>query len=293
MNSFPLFNVIIAAALSAALYIILKFFRRWNIHNLQGLTFNYLTASLMAFFITREKNVSLLYQVPHILPPALLIGMLFITVFYITAMTAQKSGLAVTSIAGKMSMVIPIIAGILLYNDSVSVLRISGIILALAAVVLSSTGPSIESDSQVKKNLWLPVLLFLGSGLVDTSIKISEHYFITPDNINLYFSFLFGTAGCFGVIKLAINYFRYKQKIELKSVWAGILLGTTNYYSLVFLVRALAAPGAESSLIFAIVNMLVVIISTVCGILIFLEKPGKLKLAGIGISLAAIYILSR
>jgi drug/metabolite transporter (DMT)-like permease len=291
MNGFPIVTAGLAAAFSALLYIILKYFQRWNVNNLQGLTFNYITASLLSFVITRETNTALLHTVPVILPPAILIGLLFISVFYLTALTAQKSGLAAVSIASKMSMAIPIVAGVLIFNDKITLVRITGILLALLAVFLS--GSSSGEKSVDRSKILLPVLLFIGSGLVDTSIKISEHYFINPENINLYFSFLFGTAGCFGITILIFRYFQFKEKITLQSVIGGIILGSVNYYSLVFLVRALAHPAAESSIIFAVVNMFVVILSTISGILLFQEKPEAKKIAGLALALLALLILSQ
>lgn len=290
---FPVTYAVLAALCAALLYVILKFFQRWKIDNLQGLTFNYITASALSFLISREENMIQLPNASAYAIPALLIGLLFIVVFNLTALTAQRSGLAVASIASKMSMAIPIVCGIFLFHDLINATRIAGILLALTAVFISgSNGRKSEAAGQ-RHGLLLPALLFLGSGLVDTSIKLSEHYFIRADNINLYFSFLFGSAALFGLIMLVVKYYRTPYSVPMRAVAGGILLGSVNYFSLVFLVKALASPGAESSLIFAVVNMLVVLISTVFGIFIFLEKPSWKTFSGISLALAALYILSR
>jgi drug/metabolite transporter (DMT)-like permease len=293
MNSFPVAYAVAAAVFSSLLYVILKYFQRWNVNNLQGLTFNYLTASTLSFFITYGENMRQMENANDFFAPALMIGLLFILVFYITAMTAQKSGLAIASIASKMSMAIPIFAGVFLFNDQVTVWRIAGVLLALFAVFLSGSSARRTSHSSASVSYILPVLLFFGSGLVDTSIKISEHYFIKPENINLYFAFLFGTAGIFGLIGLGYKYFKVKQTLTIRSVAAGVGLGVANYFSLIFLVSALAAEGAESSIIFAMVNMLVVVLTTVSGILLFHEKPSRTNIAGLSLALAALFILSR
>jgi drug/metabolite transporter (DMT)-like permease len=81
--------------------------------------------------------------------------------------------------------------------------------------------------------------------------------------------------------------------VTLASALAGILLGIVNYYSLVFLVRCLATIGAESALIWAMTNMLVVIFSSVLAFFIFKEKLSRANQLGIGLALLAIFILSR
>lgn len=291
MSAFPIISVISAAAVTSALFTILKYFERWKVDNLQGLTFNYLTASLLSFAITSSRNIALLPESGKMFWPAIFIGLLFICVFYITAMTAQKSGLAVASIASKMSMAIPIAVGVFLFGDSFTWLRFVGVLLALTAVAFSGAGKASEKKINTAASFLLPVLLFIGSGLVDTSIKLSQQYFLNPENTNLFFSFLFGTAGGFGVIALIGQIIKGK-KITWRSLGAGIFLGSINYFSLYFLVDALSTPGAESSVIFSVMNMLIVIFSTITGMILFSEKPTRLNLAGLGLALVALLLLS-
>jgi hypothetical protein len=292
MSAELLIIIAIASTLSALLYIILKFFERFNVTNIHGLTANYLTASLFSFFYTFKTNLHLLPHSSSYAGFAFGIGLLFICVFYTAAITAQKSGIAITSIAGKMSMVIPILFGYFLYNDKLTLLRIIGISLALFAVYLSSS-PSKKDDGKTSNKNWLfPLLLFIGSGLVDTSIKAGQHYYMTTENQYLYFAFLFGSAGLFGVITTSYLYIKSRIKVHLKSIIAGFILGIANFYSLVFLVKALADDKAESMLVFAISNVLVVLFSAILGLIIFKEKPHTKNLIGLALAVCAIIILT-
>ena len=294
MSEVLLFNLIAAAIFSTLLFVILNYFHRWKIQNLQGLTVNYLTASAFAFFSNYEQNCKALSGIQVTGPPALGIGLLFILVFYTTALTTQKAGIAAASIASKMSMVLPITAGIYLYNDHLTSLRVIGIILAIVALYLSSKSTNSESELNKSKRAWIfPLLLFFGCGIIDTSIKISQQYIMNPENEQLYYSLLFGCAGLFGLIAMLYNRIKNKKIFELRSLFAGVLLGIVNYYSLLFLVRCLAEPGAESALIFALVNMLVVILSAITAFLVFKQKLTKENLSSIALALLAIFILSR
>lgn len=290
-------TLIIASLLSALLYVILKYFQKWSIYNLHGLTFNYITAATFSFFSNYEENRVLLPHVPDFLPFTILIGCLFIIVFYIAALTAQKCGIAVTSIAGKMSMVVPISMSFWLYGDKITIVKVIGILLALKAVVLSSIRKESKTENApatVSKWLWiLPVLLFAGSGVVDSSISISQHYFINEKNQDIFIAFLFGSAGLVG--STATIYKRYKDgvRVEIKSIGAGVFLGITNYYSLDFLIRALAAEGAESSVVFALCNVLVVLISSLFAITLFKEKLSNANFGGLVLAIISILLLSR
>ena len=59
---------------------------------------------------------------------AFCLGFLFITGFNIMGITAQRNGLSVASVAGKMSVVIPIVFGVFVYNESVGFVKVIGIL---------------------------------------------------------------------------------------------------------------------------------------------------------------------
>ena len=294
MNAEMILNLVIASLLSAILYVILKYFQVFKINNLQGLTFNYVTASSFAFFSNYEKNVGCFNHCESFLHYGLGIGLLFIFVFYTAALTAQHAGITATSIAGKMSMVIPILFGIWYFGDQLTPLRTIGIFTALGAVLLSTIKKRkvAEEAHHGKLILLLPLLLFIGSGLVDTTIKLSEHYIITSENQDLFLTYLFGSAGILGCIGSLYNRFAKKVKFEWKNIFAGVILGVVNYYSLVFLIRFLGSPGLESSIAFAMTNVLVVIFSTLFGIIIFKEKLSKMNAAGLALAITSIIILA-
>jgi multidrug transporter EmrE-like cation transporter len=293
MNAEIIFNLVVASLLSALLYVILKYFQVFKINNLQGLTFNYLTASSFAFFSNFEKNVECYYSCESFLFYGLGIGLLFISVFYTAALTAQHAGITATSIAGKMSMVIPILFGIWYFGDQLTPVRALGIFTALAAVLLSTIKKkkTQEEEHHGKLIFLLPILLFVGSGFVDTSIKLSEHFIINPDNQDLFLTYLFGSAGVLGCIGTVYNRIKKGVRYELKNMLAGIILGLTNYYSLIFLIQFLASPGLESSIGFAMTNVLVVIFSTLLGIFLFKEKLSPMNRAGILLAITSIIIL--
>lgn len=295
MTATNLLLLFLAAFFSSSLYIILKYFEKWKVDNIHGLTVNYITAGLLSFLVDANHNISILHTLPGLLTSALFIGMLFIVVFQIAALTAQKAGVAITSIAGKMSMVIPICAGIMLYGDQITAQRLTGMALAIVAVVLSSYKGNNSKQQTGNRGylIWLlPLLLFVGSGMVDTSIKWSQHHHMNGDNNGFYFSLLFGSAGIMGLIWSIWKRIAHSHRIGLQSIRAGLLLGTLNYFSLLFLVMVLESPGTESSLAFALSNVMVVLISTFFAILLFKEHLSRINIAGLVLAVSSILILT-
>jgi drug/metabolite transporter (DMT)-like permease len=278
---------------STGLLIILKSFVKWKVDTLHGIIFNYWTAALLSFLMINKKENNWLSSMVEILPATFIIGALFISVFFIIAKTTHVSGVGVTSVASKMSMVIPITAGFFLYNESVTVQKISGILLAIPAVLLTSISKEESGEKKFStRKLFLPVILFFGSGLVDTAIKFTQHHYMNGDNQQVIIMAIFASAGAIGTFRLLYEVLILKKQLHLVSIGAGILLGVVNYFSLYYLLKCLDYPGSESSNVFALVNTGIVISSFVAGLLLFKEKAEKSKNAGVVLALLAIIILS-
>lgn len=273
---------------STVIFIVFRLYKKFGVNTLQAIIVNYFIACTVGFFgYIEDTNLS---HVPseNWFPGALMLGFLFIAVFNIAAITTQKSGLSVVAVATKMSVAIPVLFGIFLYNESTGILKILGILLALVSVYLTSIKTK-EGISIKKENLIFPLLVFFGSGIIDTSIKYLETSYVSETDVGLFSSTIFATAGIIGIIILIIQAFMGKLKITFKNILGGIALGVPNYYSIYFLVMALRTEGFDSSTIFTMNHVGIVTISTLVGILLFKEK--LIRKNWIGLILAIISII--
>lgn len=276
---------------STLIFVVFKLLARFKINTLQALVFNYITACFCGIIF--QENTIKFMEIPSYnwFPFALVLGTLFITVFSLMAITTQRNGLSVVSVATKMSVVIPIIFGLIYYKESLGIIKISGIILALIAVYLAS----IKSKDGLKikpSNFIFPVLVFLGSGLIDTTVKYLEGEFIAKNDIPIFSATIYGMSAIIGSFILLFQLSSRKTKFQLKSILGGIALGIPNYFSMYFLVQALRADILESSGIFAINNVAIVMISTLLGILLFKEKLLTKNWIGIGLAVLGILFIA-
>lgn len=281
-----LFSVIAATLI----FVVFKLFERFNIDILQAITANYITAFITGIIaygqvasIAQIVNYDWFYY-------SILLGILFIVVFVLMAITTQKGGLSVVSIATKMSMVIPILFGFIYYKEDANALKIIGIFLALIAVYFSS----LKAKSNVsinKKYIIYPILVFIGSGIVDTSIKFLEDSFVAKNDVPLFSATIFFAAGVVGALIIGFKAINGTIKIELKNWVAGIFLGIPNYFSVYFLVQALRSEGLESSEVFTLNNVAVVMLSTILGILLFKEKLILKNWIGIFLAISSILLI--
>jgi len=275
---------------SSFLFVILKGFKKWNVNTLTAISINYFVAGFLGWWNLENSTQSFNEATLELWVSTLVIGFLLITVFQLLAKTSQNSGVAVASIALKMSMVIPIFLGWFLYNDEITLFKGIGIGLSITAVGLASFD-SEKKDINLSGFIF-PFLLFIGGGLVDSSLKYTQHHFLNDGNINFLLMVSLLVASVLGMLFMLADKHLKLKNIGYQTILGGLILGVFNYYSLFALLKALNMEGAESSSIFAILNVGVVITSVFLAVLLFKETVGKLKLLGIGCAILAILFLT-
>ncbi len=256
---------------STVIFTVFKLFDRFKINTFQAIVVNYVTACLSGIIASRSSTEITDIPSQSWFIFAVGLGLLFIVIFNLMAITTQRSGLSVVSVATKMSFVLPVIFGLWYFKEQLSILKLLGIVLALLAVYLVS----IKRASGVKvsrRDLIFPVLVFLGSGIIDTSLKYLEHEHVPEADVAIFSSLIFASAATIGLIAIGYQGIRGRLQFSIKNILGGIALGVPNFFSVYFLVKALGTDLFDSSGIFTINNVAVVMVSTLVGILLFHEK---------------------
>lgn len=274
---------------SSILLILFKYFEKFEVKTFQAITVNYIVAASLGFALSGEIPSAEIASEPWF-GFSMILGSMFIAMFYVMAVSAQKVGVSISTVANKMSLAIPVSAGVILYGEALGPIKLLGVIGACIAVAMV-VWPS--GNSQVDKRfLFLPVLIFFGSGALDSMFKYCQMNLVNEDQFSVFSASLFGVAAITGSIILLANIIRGKAKIEIKSLVAGVLLGVPNYFSIHFLLKALDIPGYESTMIFPINNVGIVILSTILAIILFSEKLSKLNWIGIILAVASIILVA-
>ncbi|PIF01340.1 MAG: hypothetical protein CR994_01950 [Maribacter sp.] len=275
---------------TSLIFVIFKLYEVYKVETLYAIITNYVVAcSVGLFFYTGEvKPIGIAGQ-PWFFGTFLL-GLLFIVVFSLMAKTSQAVGVSVASVATKMSLVIPVVFGVLVYKETLGLLKALGIFLALAAVYFTSIK---ERKTDFKRSsLILPILVFLGSGVIDTSIKYAQETYIKENEFPLFSATIFAAAAFVGLFFIVLKAFKTPLGINLKNILGGIVLGVPNYFSIYYLLRALQNPDLDSSSIFTINNVAIVMLSTLLGIVLFKERISLKNWGGIALAIISIILVA-
>ncbi len=275
---------------STWIFVVFKLYDVYKVQTLVAIIINYITACSVGFFLYQGPvSIDDIMNTSWVWGPFAL-GILFITIFNLMAKTAQISGVSVASVATKMSLVIPVVIGLFIYGEHLSFLQIMGILLALAAVYFASLKE--KGITINRKDLILPLLVFLGSGAIDASIKYFEEKHLTDQEIPIFSSMVFGCAALSGLIYIGIGGKKQNLKINFKNVMGGIALGIPNYFSIYFLIRALRNTIWSSAAVFTLNNVTIVMLSTLLGILLFKERLSLKNWGGVVLAIISIVLVA-
>ncbi len=284
--------LILAILVSTSIVITFRIFPRFKIDNTQAITTNYLVAAILSFVLHPEAYS--FYQLPgkNWFIFACIIGLTFITTFFLFALSAQKVGVAITSVTSKMSVVIPVSIGIFLYSEPVTALKVIGVITALLAFYLTFKK---ESNAKIDYRLMiLPIFLFLGNGSNDS---LTKHATTQLPGFGNDFMLFLGVVFFVGFLIGAIIWVCSRAKsrntapfFSIHSLLAGTWLGLLNFGSSYFFVVALGY--FDSSVFFPIFNVSIVGLSALAGFLLFKEKLRLINWLGIFLAVCAIILVA-
>lgn len=282
--------------LTSYLTLAFKICERYRIPVFQAIVFNYITCVITgsivngAFPLNREAM-----REPWFLWAGLM-GVLFVSIFNVIALTTQRIGVAVASVANKLSLIIPVILSVYLYHETVEGWKLTGVVLALVAVVLTCyTNAAKQGDAsgaKLRVPYLLPLVLFVGSGLLDALINHVQQKYVNEANRNAYLITGFLSASLIGSVILIGQYLAGKQVFAWRNVAAGIGIGVPNYFSIWCLIRYLKTSPWPSSASIPVNNMGIVLFSTLVAAWLFRERLAWWNWLGIVFSLLSIYLIA-
>jgi len=287
--------LLLSILVNALLIIAFKIFPRFGINNFQAIIANYYTASILGFMLSGVNPINHAAGRETWLLPVLVLGFMFITLFYLISLTTEKIGISVASVSNKMSVVIPVSIAVIFYNEKLTLVQISGIILAIIAVVLVSIRNQQTEQKSINSAMkfLLPAILFIGCGALDALINYLQFKVVNYETSNEFLlSFGFAIAGIIGTITLSFLVISGKQKLHLKSLMAGLLLGVPNFFSMFLVMLGLQSGFLQASEFFPINNIGIVVLASGIGFLFLQEKLSGLNKTGIILSVIAILMLA-
>ena len=281
--------LILAIVFSSGVFVAMRFFKRFDLDNHQALMWNYVFATGTGFLMCNQFDTF-----PELVGEAwfglsLLTGFWFIFTYLLMTVSAQSSGVTITSLSSKLSVVLPTLAGVLLFQETLGLQVAIGIVMALVALVLV-VGGGHRSSSNTNRTGWvLPILIFFGTGTGDILMKLNEQR-NAADDMSFMIAFIYLIAMLFGVILVSYDLIRGKSKWQNKSIAGGVALGVINFFSTYFIFHAMRC--FDNVVLFPVYNIGVVCLTALIGWLLFKEKLTWKNYLGLAFAIISVILIT-
>ena len=274
--------ILIAALFSVSVSIALKFYRQYGFNIVHLLTLNYITASVLCFLWFKPT-----FNVVQLKHSWWLIGALAVilpSIFWCLDHALHHAGLIKTEIAQRLSVVLTILVSTLIYQEQFSSLKIFGIILGVAAVLIMLIGQGSAKSSQ-SVAAWLSILsVWIGYAVIDLLFKYTS-------GLGLQFAMsLNAIFMCSAILCLFASLFQ-AQALTINTLLAGVILGALNFANIAFYLYAHRQLSDSPALVFASMNIMVVCLGILAAVLIFKEQLNQSRAVGGMLAIVAVLIL--
>lgn len=277
-------NVCIAA--------IFKLYPRYQVNTFNAIVINYTICLLLGSLLNAAP--SLPFNPTVISSPwfiyDVLLGVLFITGFNLTAFVIRNTGITLTTMMQKMSLILTVPVTVIGFSEPFGWLQGAGIALAVLSIVAINQrkGASFMHPGDKASLLLFLVLLF--SSAIEVVLFYVERSGVVQDQ---HFAFTTHGFGCAAVIGWAIvlaSKLKGPYPLTRRDVLGGIVLGIPNFFSIYLLLRMLN-HGWNGAMMYPLVNVSVLLLSTLLALLAFGEKLQVRNWVGIGLAILAITMI--
>lgn len=284
----PMIYLILAILFSTGVFVAMRLFERFKLDNHQALMWNYVFAAATGFLLCHHFETPARLVAEPWFGLSLITGFWFIFTYLLMTASAQRSGVTVTSLSSKLSVVLPTLAGVMLFHERLGWVSSIGVVLALVALVLVVGGGKRNATNRSTANRILPLLIFFGTGTGDILMKLTEQR--NSDNMDFMIAFIYFIALLFGIIIVAYDLLRGKSKWQWKSALGGIGLGIINFFSTSCVYHAMRC--FDNVVLFPVYNIGVVSVTALAGWLLFKEKLTWKNYLGLCIAIISVILIT-
>lgn len=278
--------ILLSSVCSVAIAHFLKAAEFKKLDTVKVLTVNYVIAACVAFLTPSGAEIpsNISEQIPALLLAAL-VGVIFIANFFIYSKSVSKNGVGISVAAMRISLLIPVLLSTIWYLEPLESrqwLGVGSVFIALFLLLPNKRKMIREPLSAA----WLLVLLFVGTGLGDGSLKIFEVEFLSLVSKEQFMGTVFLSST---VVGLVVIFAKGKFKFTRQELLLGALIGVPNLYSAIFLIEAL--ERMNGAIVYSTINILTVLGATLLGMIRWGDSLTAFQWTGIAATIISILLL--
>ena len=274
--------LLLALLCSATITVCMRLSEKYRQNPISMLAVNYLVCSLLAVAFSGQWT---LFPKDAGLPTTLLLGgicgVLFLSSFMLLQWNVSRNGVALPATFMKLGVLVPTLLSALVFGEELTLLRILGVIVAVAAILLMQDKAQKEAGGSM---LGL-IALLLSGGLSDFMSTLYEELG-APNLKDQFLLYTFLVALILSVVLCLIR----KETLRWQDALFGVLLSVPNYLSTRFLLLSLNHLPAV--VVFPSFSAGTLVLATLAGSLLCTETLTTRNGLALVVILAALVLLN-
>ncbi|MFV5265357.1 EamA family transporter [Acinetobacter courvalinii] len=279
--------IVAAACCSVLVSIVLKYLKAKGFDVFQMIAWNYLSASILCYywFKTDLTHISFNHTPWWLI---LVLAVLLPSIFLCLAKSLQFAGILKTEIAQRLAVILSLLAAYFIFGEQFSQIKLIGVVLGIIAILAIIIGQATE---QASKGINLKSALFLfsvwaGYAAIDVLLKYSSSLGL-QSAVTLNLAFI-------GAFILSIAYIAITQpNWQPKNIFTGLVLGVLNFANIALYVKAHMLFKETPAIVFAGMNILVVVLGVLSGVIFFRERLQAYTWIGLVSGIVAVLCLAK
>ncbi len=284
--------LVLSVVFSVLLLVNFRAHARFQVDTRIAILLNYPICFLTAWM---HQPHAIPFQWPSTMDTVLLMvmGVGFVITFLLSGFSTQKNGMAPTSLANNISLVIPVLINlfILKTGGELTLPTAIGLLFSFAAIYFCS--PQVNLAAGFKPVVSLLIAVFVAYGLTNTLFSYLNSYLTAQVGGTLPFIMML-LIGSMAASAIVLIWKSIKGTLEWNrnSVIAAIPLGLPNFFSFYFLLKALDAFQNNVAVVLTMYNLSVILLSAISAYLIFREQLTKRQWLGLALGCVGIALLN-
>jgi drug/metabolite transporter (DMT)-like permease len=281
--------VLLSAICSVLVSVLLKLVRAFEIDAAQAVTWNYL-ASFALCALMRPPLAGLTQPGT---PWFALLGLAVVlpSLFLVLAASVRRAGMVRTDMAQRLSLLLSLLAAFFLFGETADTMKLCGLAAGLFAVAGILLRPGHHDHGITRGSGALPLLLAVWVGFAAVDVMLKKIAAAgTPFAASLEASFALAFIGM--ITWQAWRARRGGVPLTWRSFVAGLLLGLLNAGNIIFYVCAHQALPGQPAIVFASMNIGVVVLAALVGTIGFGERLCWINRGAIALAVCAIVLIA-
>lgn len=220
-------------------------------------------------------------------------GIGFVITFLLSGFSTQRNGMAPTSLANNISLVIPVLINLFILKTGGEITWSTVVGLAFSFSAIYFCSPQVDASTDSKPIVALLLAVFIAYGLTNTLFSYLNSTLTAQVGGTLPFimMLLVGSMASSAIVLIwkSVNGTLNWNK---NSVLASIPLGLPNFFSFYFLLKALDAYQNNAAVVLTTYNLSVILLSAITAYVFFKERLTRKQWLGLAVGCVGIALLN-